>query len=92
MRSEDKLAVIMEPFDAYGGKMWVRVKLLQNDNCFIPSFEDLFRIITAICECEDLKYPGGRGRFMVRDFLKACCEERADWETIRRRYAIPSRG
>lgn len=89
--SPDKLAVTAKPLDKYGGKYWVLVKLLFGGSEWIPSFHDLFRIVQAICFCEDLKYPQGRGRKMVSDFLRDCCEPRASWEELKVKYQIPTR-
>ena len=76
----------------YGGKRWVWVKLWDNDACtWIPSFEDLFRIIQAVCHCEDEKYPRGEGRGMVRRILHDCCESDASWELLKQKYQIPTR-
>lgn len=85
--SKEKLSVEIK--DSPWGKQWVRVELLKS-RVFWPSFEDLFRIVTAICDCEDRKYPGGVGRDMVADFLvDACyCD---DFEELRDRYGIPVR-
>jgi len=99
MKSNNKIAVSAKPFDKYGGKHWVLVKF-HNGTEWVPSFEDLYRIIRAICHCEDEKYPppNGRGRFYVRDFLKACCEEMPPecepeqyWERLREQYRFIDR-
>ena len=58
---------------------------------FVPSFEDLYRIIRAICECEDRKYPNGKGRKMVEEFL-AHCVYSPDFEFLRSQFQIPDRG
>jgi len=90
MRSEDKMAVVARPFDRYGGKHWVMVTL--NKLEWVPSFHDLFRIIQAICHCEDEKYPPpAKGRKMVEEFLVACVQKGATWEAIRDRFNIPDR-
>jgi len=83
MKSKDKMEVTAKPFGKYG-KHWVKVTLHSVE--WVPSFEDLFRIIHAICYCEDLKYPNGQGRFMVRDFLKDCCELLRPGETLEARW------
>ena len=72
-----------------GGKRWVRVSFA-SDKGWIPSFRDLHRAIQAISFCEDEKYPGGKGRGMVADFLRDCVFE-SDWPTLEQRYKIPSR-
>lgn len=71
------------------GKKWAKVTL-RNSKTFVPSFEDLHRIIQAISYCEDEKYPNGAGRGMVAAFLiDAVYEE--DWAELARKYAIPIR-
>lgn len=77
----------------FSNKLWVFVRFWGNGNhaSWVPSFEDLFRIIQAICHCEDMKYPQGEGRGMVRRFLHDCCEKDADWEKLRTKYKIPER-
>lgn len=99
MKSEHKMDVKAKPFDKYGGKHWVLVSFNGSGAEWIPSFEDLFRIIQAICFCEDEKYPNGRGRFMVRDFMHDACEQLkpgerlADrWEELRDKYQLFERG
>jgi len=73
-----KVSVVIDTamdFADGSSKRWVEVVFQwMRDNKWIPSFKELFFIIFAICHCEDLKYPDGQGRFMVRDFLKGCCE------------------
>ncbi len=73
----------------FSGKRWVSIRLLRSRR-FIPSFEDLHRIIQAICFCEDEKYPQGKGRKMVAEFLTACVAE-SDFAVLRERFKIPSR-
>ena len=85
--SEQKMSVVVR--DSPWGKQWVCCELLKS-RTFWPSFEDLFRIVHAICECEDVKYPGGRGRDMVADFLADACYC-DDFEILRDRYGIPAR-
>ena len=54
--STDKMRVEVVPTNYGDGKQWVKVTLLRSRS-FLPSFEDLFRIIQAICFCENEKYP-----------------------------------
>lgn len=90
MRSEEKMSVVAKPFDKYGGKHWVMVTF--NKLEWVPSFRDLFRIIQAICHCEDEKYPPpAKGRKMVAEFLAECVRRDADWNDIRDRFGIPDR-
>ncbi len=85
--STDKMKVMVTntPY----GKRWVKVKLKHSKE-FYPSFEDLHRIIQAICYCEDEKYPNGEGRDMVQDFLWDCVYEE-DYDVLAIRYRIPIR-
>lgn len=76
------------------GKVWVRVGV--NGNEFFPSFRQLYDIIQGICYCEDMKYPSGKGRQMVREILLDCCELVADreayWKELQQKYQIPEKG
>ena len=89
MRSEDKLDVVVKEMEQFGGKKWVLVKHKKNGFGFIPSFEDLYRIIKAICFCEDDKYPSGEGRKMVERFLIDCCDPDYNFELLQLKYKIP---
>jgi len=93
MRSKDKLEVTLREMPQFGNKKWVRVRHKQTGFAFIPSFEDLFRIIQAICECEDEKYPSPNqeGREMVRRFLWDACDEEITFEQLLLNYEIPMR-
>lgn len=77
-------------FPQWSGKRWVKVTL-KRGHAFVPSFEDLWRIINAICYCEDQKYPYGQGRNMVRQFLERCCDKTVGWEQLREEFSIPDR-
>jgi len=93
MSSEDKLDVTVKKMDQFGGKKWVLVRHKKSGFAFIPSFEDLFRIIQAICYCEDEKYPSPNqeGREMVRRFLWDACNEEITFEELISNYEIPLR-
>ena len=89
--SKDKMDVIVTKNMPWGDdKDWVKVTL-KKSRTFIPSFEDLYRIIRAICHCEEEKYPNGKGLDMVAEFLEDCCRT-DDWDYIVRKYQIPERG
>ena len=92
MRSIDKLDVIIEPMK-FGNteKVWVRVRHKKTGFQFVPSFEDIFRIVQALCECEGKKYPDGKGRDMVQDFLWDACEPDSLFELLALKYRIPLR-
>lgn len=98
MRSKDKLDIEVQRMPKYDNKLWTIVRLRNDDGEWIPSFEDLFRIVQAICHCEDEKYPNGKGRFMVRDLLRDCCEMlhpdqtmEGRWQELAQKYDIPIR-
>jgi len=98
MSWNDKMKVEAKPMDQYGGKHWVEVRFSYGDGRWIPSFQDLFRIIQAICHCEDEKYPPpAEGRGFVRRFLVDACQEHNGegvqglWEQLRTKYKIPDR-
>lgn len=91
MKSELKMAVVAKKMPEYDGKRWVFVDFRGRAE-WVPSFEDLFRIVQAICYCEDEKYPPPlEGRGMVRRFLMDACDPKADWQTLREKYNIPDR-
>lgn len=91
MNSKDKMQVTVKPFSKWDGKNWVEVTFNDSGAKWVPSFEDLFRIIQAICYCEDVKYPNGKGRFMVYEFLENCCKAGMDWEVLKLAFQIPDR-
>lgn len=91
MRSSDKFDVRIERMGQWDGKDWVRV-VFKNDTqkSWIPSFEDLYRIVVPIGECEQKKYPYGRGRLMVSDFVTDAISGMS-WADLRSKYQIPVR-
>ena len=93
MRSKDKLEVTVKEMPQFGNKKWVHVRHKKTRFAFIPSFEDLFRIVQAICYCEDEKYsaPNQEGREMVRHFLWDACDEEITFEELLSKYEIPLR-
>jgi len=90
--STEKLAIGFEPKP--DGHRWVYVELVKYGPPYprwIPAFRDLYRIIQAIAECEDEKYPPpANGRFQLIQFLRDCVRE-SDWPTLAARYKIPER-
>ena len=70
-------------------KKWVRVTI-RNGHSFVPSFADLYRIVRAIANCEDNRYPpteGYRGAAMMSDFLRhTVCG--VPWLQLMRRYKL----
>ena len=69
-----------------GDKQWVEV--IFPGWKWIPSFEELGRIVYLIGRCEDEKYPNGKGAEMVKDFLENAIltgmtyEEYCEWKKI----------
>jgi len=90
MKSELKMKVVAKKMPDYDGKRWVWVDFRGRTE-WIPSFEDLFRVVQAICYCEDEKYPQGEGRGMVRRFLIDSCGLGMDWPELKAKYNIPER-
>lgn len=95
MRSRDKFSLHKIEME---NKTWVEMRLKWwkrmeegGGPTIVPSFEDLYRIIRAICDAEDAKYPHGRGRWMVADFLQACCVPGMEWEELSEIYQLPPR-
>ena len=53
----------------YGEKTWVQVTF-DNGVIWVPSFNELGKVINLIGKCEDEKYPSGKGKDMVIEFLQ----------------------
>ncbi len=87
--STDKMDVQIVKTEWENGKEWVKVTL-KNGRSFFPSFEDMHRIVRAICECEDRKYENGEGRSMVARFLIGCVETES-FEELAKDFNIPIR-
>jgi hypothetical protein len=87
--SNDKMDVTVKRMPKWDDKLWV-VVTLKRAKRFIPSFEDLYRIVRAICYCEDEKYPSGKGAEMVKEFLSDTCDG-TDFDLLRAKYNIPER-
>lgn len=86
--NDSRLRVVVDANDYQ--KKWVKV-FVWGKTKWIPSFQDLYRIISAICFCEDEKYPNGEGRGMVVRFLMDCCNPAMSWEVIKAKYQLPDR-
>lgn len=86
--SKNKMDVVVTKTEWDNGKEWVKVTL-KKYRSFFPSFEDLYRIVQAICFCEDRKYPNGKGRKMVCEFLADACY--MEWDEVAKKYEIPNR-
>jgi hypothetical protein len=97
MRSKHKLSIVAKVFPEFGNKLWVAVEVLHG-NRFVPSFEDLYRIIRGIVYCEREKYPNlprDPGE-MVKEFLGRCvdlsdAEYEFAWQRLREEFQVPDR-
>tara|TARA_Y100000310_G_scaffold69685_1_gene65235 strand:- start:1299 stop:1559 length:261 start_codon:yes stop_codon:yes gene_type:complete len=75
-----------------GEKQWIEV-IFQDGLRWIPSFEELGKITHLIGQCEDEKYPNGKGAEMVKDFLENAVltgmtyEEYCNWKKIPKRIS-----
>ena len=101
MRSKDKIDVWTQRMPQYANKKWVHIRInfaATEPNVLVPSFEDWFRIIRGLVECERDKYqfhrdPGA----LPRDFFNRCFDlaEQEDydaaWEELRKEFGIPRR-
>jgi len=50
-------------------KSWVKV-IFDNNEVWIPSFDELGKILFLIGQCEDEKYPDGKGLELVIEFIE----------------------
>lgn len=93
MKSNKKIRVNVTRMPEYDNKLWVQVSFLQHTNgLWIPSLEDLCRILRAIAYCEDIKYPPPkhRGRYMLIDFLKAAITNpEAPYKELANEFMVP---
>jgi hypothetical protein len=93
MKSEEKFDIEIVPMPEYGNKLWLKIKFKNGqEHCWVPSFEDVARIIKGLAYCEDVKYPnrGQYGRWLLGNLLHDCLKG-IPWEEIRQRYKIPKR-
>jgi len=66
--------------------------LYPQEKSWMPSFEDLFYIIKTIAEIEESKYPFGEGRkFVANFFYEAAGKANISYETLAKKFKIPSR-
>lgn len=87
--STEKFDVSIEYLPDYG-KEWVVVRF-RNGNKWIPSLEDLHRIVAPICECEDKKYPPpAGGRWTVLNFLIGVVKGKS-YEDLAKEFKLPIR-
>ena len=76
-RSADKMDVKARRMPEYDDKWWLRVTFKKTGHVWVPSFEDVARILAGFWWCEEEKYPttdeyglptGLMGGDMVRRF------------------------
>ena len=94
MKSKDKIKVVLRPMPRYDNKWWAVVTFVADGHEWIPSFEDLFRIVKAIARAEDFKYPPRKnyqGYKMVQKILCDACEPGTTWKQMKAKYKIPTR-
>lgn len=66
------------------GKKWIKATMKDR----AVSFEDIYRLLRALCECEIEKYGPGAEQ-MVRDFVSDCTVAKYQWGDLVAKYAIP---
>ena len=72
------------------GDLWVEITFMKS-RVWRPALEELDAIIRAIGSCEDLKYPNGKGRFYLLDFLQEALWNETPFEVLQNKYQIPVR-
>jgi len=89
MRSEQKFETGLLPKK---DGLWIKV-IFKNGFEWVPSFEDLVRIIRAIAPLEDTAYPPpAKGRFMMLElFAKAIKDFDMTWEELAKKFQLPIR-
>jgi hypothetical protein len=92
MRSEEKIDVRVERMPNYGNKLWMRILIKNGKNELVPSFEDWFRMIRGLMECEKDKYNFSYDPYKVpREFFMDCFNDKLTWEEIKVKHKIPTR-
>jgi hypothetical protein len=79
----------IEQMPQYDNKYWTKIYLLDGE--FIPSFEFLYYLLKGLGFCEDKKYPNGKGRHMITDFVIDALETEQTFRELRNKYQIPKR-
>jgi hypothetical protein len=86
--STDKFRI--ETWPKPDGTPWIAV-VFADGKKWVPSFEDLYRIIVPICKVEDEKYPyPAKGKGFVKNFLVDACAF-MPWPMIQEKYHLPDR-
>ena len=71
-------------------KSWVIVEF-DNGQKWVPSFDELGKISSLIWQCEDEKYPYGKGMELVYEFLKEAILTDISYEKFCKNKGIPTR-
>lgn len=88
--STEKFTVKKTFFEGWD-KEWVIVEF-KNGTKWIPSFEDLYRIVVPIAECENEKYPPPKylGKYKVLNFFVDSIKGDS-FEKIAKKHKLPIR-
>ena len=73
-----------------GEKAWVQI-IFDNRYIWIPSFDELGKILSLIGQCEDEKYPDGKGLELVEEFIKEAILTEITYEEFCKNKGIPDR-
>ena len=89
--TNQKVTLELRRFPAWDNKYWLVITLYHSPSEWIISLDELGRIIRAIGWAEDYKYPNGKGRLMLLDFLQDCLWNKTSIEDLLTKYQIPVR-
>lgn len=71
-------------------KIWVKV-IFENNLIWVPSFDELGKILSLIGQCEDEKYPNGKGLELVYEFFKETILIGMSYEEFCKYKGIPTK-
>ena len=92
MKSEDKLKIEYVPKTDTKTRervFWFKIVIKDGSNEFIPSFEDWWRMIRALCNCEWDKYSKRGVKDPLKkpkEFFEDCFNMTYTWEEIEVKY------
>jgi len=69
-------------------KTWIKV-IFNNDEVWIPSFDELGKIIYLIGQCEDERYPLGKGLELTKEYFEEVILTGISYEEFCRNKGIP---
>jgi len=72
----------------YGEKTWVQV-IFDNGLIWVPAFDELGKVVNLIGKCEDEKYPSGKGKDLVKEFLEDVIYYDSTYEQFCQKHNIP---